>query len=384
MRMRSASLLGVLASLVAFVSLVAAAQDTGQYAGRLQAGLRRVQQPAGQSIASDMTPRGFLPLIARPPDPLPWIEPGNRKTSLSFFAQVYLASEGVDAAWTGNHATCDPGETSAAFREAVALHINYFRAMAGVPAVVQLSSEYNRKAQQAALMMSANEKLSHSPSTDWLCYTAEGAQAAGRSNLCLGRYGPAAITGYMYDPGDGNYAVGHRRWILYPQTQWMGSGDIPPVDDHRPANALWVFDEHMWEPRPETREEFVAWPPPGYVPYQVVFPRWSLAYAGADFSQATVTMRSAGHGIPVTVRPVVNGYGENTLVWEPELPTGSPPQGDTAYDVTVSQVQTSGGQRTFSYQVIVFDPGEQAIRAADLPQGLLNEPPARPGEGSSR
>lgn len=31
----------------------------------------------------------------------------------------------------------------------------------------------------------------------------------------------------------------------------------------------------------------------GYVPYTVVYPRWSFSYAGADFSAATVTMRRA-------------------------------------------------------------------------------------------
>jgi hypothetical protein len=109
-----------------------------------------------------------------------------------------------------------------------------------VPAVVQLDDVYSGKAQQAALMMSANGQLSHNPPPSWLCYTAEGAQAAGSSNLYLGRFGPAAITGYVYDAGSGNYAVGHRRWILYPQTQRMGTGDIPPVGGARSSNALWV------------------------------------------------------------------------------------------------------------------------------------------------
>lgn len=34
----------------------------------------------------------------------------------------------------------------------------------------------------------------------------------------------------------------------------------------------------------------MAWPPAGYVPYQVIYPRWSFAIAGANFSQAAVTM----------------------------------------------------------------------------------------------
>lgn len=65
--------------------------------------------------------------------------------------------------------------------------------MAGVPATVVLSGEFTAKAQKAALMMSVNRQLSHSPDSTWICYSAEGAEAAGKSNLYLGVYGPSAI-----------------------------------------------------------------------------------------------------------------------------------------------------------------------------------------------
>ncbi len=331
----------------------------------------------GENIAFTSTNFAFLPLIRREPETLPWIDPKDRQASLGYFNQVYRASEGIPIDWTGNHANCDPGVTSAAFRSAVQLRINYFRAMAGVPGIVQLSDEYNRKAQQAALMMSVNGKLSHSPPPSWLCYTAEGAEAAGSSNLYLGVYGPSAITGYMQDPGSDNYPVGHRRWILYPQTQWMGTGDIPPTSSYGPSNALWVFDENMWDPRPQTREDFVAWPPPGYVPYQVVFPRWSFAYANADFSGANVAMSTGGQPVPLSVQPVVNGYGENTLVWEPVLSIGAPVPADTAYDVIISGVEINGVPQDFAYQVILFDPGPLASVPVTIPLGQLNGPPLR-------
>jgi len=316
----------------------------------------------------------FLPFLVRQ-EPPPWIDPSDRQASLDYFNQTYRASIGVPIGWTGDHASCAAGETSSAFREAVRLRINYFRAMAGVPAVVQLSDEYNDKAQQAALMMSVNGHLSHNPPPTWQCYTQGGAQAAGSSNLYYGVYGSSAITGYIRDSGSSNYAVGHRRWILYPQTQWMGTGDIPPTGGYWSSNALWVFDENIWDPRPQTREAFVAWPPPGYVPYQVVFPRWSLSYDDADFSAATVVMSSGGQGIPLTVQPVVYGYGENTLVWEPALSFGSPLPGDTAYDVTVSGVEINGELRNFTYQVVIFDPGSLVEMFAGGQPGLLGEPP---------
>lgn len=301
----------------------------------------------------------YLPLILRDyASPLS-VNPQNRQESLNFYQQVYLASEGVGVSWTGDHAACDPGATHREFREAIARRINYFRAMAGVPGVVRLNDQYNTKAQAAALMMSANRSLSHSPPSSWACYTSDGAQGAGSSNLYLGVYGPDAITGYMRDPGSGNYFVGHRRWILYPQTREMGAGDIPPTV-YPAANALWVFDANIWEPRPQTREEFVAWPPPGYVPYPVVFARWSFAYAGADFSSATVTVDSGGSAVPISVSTPVDGFGENTLVWTPNnLSDGASwprPVTDTAYTVSLQNVIIGGQSRSFTYTVIVFDP----------------------------
>jgi hypothetical protein len=281
--------------------------------------------------------------------------PPERLASLNLYLQQYLAYTGIPIGWTGNHAACNRGDTNQQFRAAVLARINYFRTMAGLPSVT-LNSEYSQKAQAAALMMSVNRKLSHSPTSDWLCYSSDGAAAAGSSDLALGVMGWNAITVFVLEGG----VVGHRRWILYPQTQEMGTGDIPSAQGYPAANALWVFDSHMWEARPATRYEFVAWPPPTYVPYQVINNHWSFSYPDADFSSATVTMTSGGANIPVSLEAVVNGYGENTLVWIPAgLGSGSSwpkPQNDTIYTVNVRQVIVDGQSRNFAYSVIVFDP----------------------------
>jgi hypothetical protein len=301
----------------------------------------------------------YLPSIFNSVGPLS-VHPASRQESLDFYRNYYLGST-TSPGWTGNVSACNPGTTTKAFRDSVALRINYFRAMAGVPAKVTLFDEYNQKAQKAALMMSANHALSHNPPTSWICYTDQGHEAAGSSNLALGAYGSDALSLYMQDFGSSNYAAGHRRWILYPQTQNMGTGDIPGGSGYSAANDLWIFDSHMWDSRPVTREVFVAWPPPGYVPYLVVYQRWSFSYANADFTNAAVSMTENGMNVPITRYTPVNGYGENTLVWIRNGVSDSTPwprpSADTTYVVTLSNVVIGGIPKSFQYTVIVFDPG---------------------------
>ncbi|HEX6386869.1 MAG TPA: CAP domain-containing protein [Anaerolineae bacterium] len=302
-----------------------------------------------------LVPALYLPVVPSPP--ASWINTQDRAESQAFYLTQYRAFEGVDSGWTGHHGSCRRGATSTAFQDAVLRRINYFRAMAGIPPVSGFIDEYNRKAQEAALMMSVNNQLSHSPDSSWHCYTEDGREAAGSSNLAGGIDGAGAMSLYM-DDGSGNNPVGHRRWILYPQTQFMGTGDVPARDGHWASNALWVFDrDNMWRPRPDTREPFVAWPPPGYVPYQVVYPLWSFAYAGADFSGVAVTMTRDGAPVTIQVSDIVNGFGENTLVWEPDGYNNVAPGADVHYTIQVKNVLLNGVAHNFAYEVIVFDPG---------------------------
>ncbi len=316
------------------------------------------------------------------------IDPSSRQWSRAFYNSVYLASSSIVSGWTGDIAACSEGDTSAEFKNSVLVRINYFRAMAGVPSDISFSAGYNDKAQQAALMMSNNGDLDHAPPTSWTCYTADGAEAASRSNLSLGNYGWAAVDGQMRDNGAYNTAAGHRRWILYPQTEEMGTGDVPSSSGYYSANALWVMDGRYNSTRPATREGYVAWPPPGYVPYTVVSPRWSFSYPGADFSNASVSMSSNGSPRPVEIQPLASGYGENTIVWaadglDPDQWNARWPQPgeDTAYTVEITDVTIGGTPVDFSYDVTIIDP---ATSSDDEEYAVIDGPlyPA-PGQPTS-
>ncbi|HTI71420.1 MAG TPA: CAP domain-containing protein [Candidatus Limnocylindria bacterium] len=301
----------------------------------------------------------------------------QREQVRQFYLAVHAASDNVPVEWTGDVAAGNAGTTSDAFKDAVIRRVNFFRALAGVPTTVAWDAVYNRKAQKAALMMSANRALNHFPPANWIDYSDEGAEAAHNSNLSLGVLGPAAINSYMLDPGANNSAAGHRRWILYPNTQRMGTGDVPATGSLLSANALWVIDATAPTTRPATRDTFIQWPPPGYLPYTLIPGRWSFAVPNADFSSASVIMTRAGQPLNTTLEPLATGFGDNTLVW---IPTGLNPNAndhpnptnDLDYRVIVQGVKIGGQTRSFTNTVTVFDPARLGPDTVDTrPTGPL-------------
>jgi hypothetical protein len=139
----------------------------------------------------------------------------------------------------------------------------------------------------------------------------------------------------------------------------MGTGDVDGKGSTK-TNTLRVIGSRSGT-RPTVRDEFVAWPPPGFVPYDTVTPRWSFSYPWADFSSATVRMTENGRAITARKEEVKTGYGENTLVWIPGSYSHSSswrkPATDMHYEVTLENVRIAGVPRTFNYRVTVFEPG---------------------------
>ena len=287
----------------------------------------------------------------------------SREEMRQFYNAVYTASDGVLINSTSVVSNCAPGANSVAYQDAVARRINWFRAAAGMFASITLDSGNNTNDQAAALIMSANTNLSHFPPPSWSCYTSAGANAASNSNITIGSAGPDAITSYIWDFGAYNTEVGHRRWILFPQTQVMGTGDIPAQGTYYAANATWVFDANLFGPRPATTQPYVAWPPPGFIPYPLVYPQWSFALSNADLSAATVTMQSNGVNVVITNQPYAPGYGENAIVWVPanldatSYNTVFPFSGtDTVYSIVITNINAGLSTTGFAYTVTLFDP----------------------------
>lgn len=276
------------------------------------------------------------------------IETSDRAEVERQFLDEVVPALNAPIGWTGNAASCDAGSPSPEAQAATLTTINFVRGLAQLDPV-SFDPAYSAKAQQAALIMAANGDLNHQPPATWACWSQEGAEGAGSSNLCGGCSGANAIRVYMDDPGSSNTAVGHRRWIMRPQTATMGSGSTSDT------NALWVFGA---DDADASVPGWVPWPTAGYFPSPLEPEgRWSLSASDPNvtFSGAAVTVHDAmGAALPVDVHGQTEGYGSNTLVWEVsgvEIPINSDA---VSYTVRVSNIGGAGS--TYEYEVKLFSP----------------------------
>ncbi|MCB1173968.1 MAG: ankyrin repeat domain-containing protein [Leptospiraceae bacterium] len=283
------------------------------------------------------------------------IDNQNRHAVALFYKLHYEPYTKIPNQWTGDTRSCKIGRNSDAYQDATLKLLQYYRAMAGVPADVSFAEKYNAPARAAALIMESKNDLSHNPPANWPCYSAAGKKGAGSSNLCLGCVGPDAITAYVQDAGVPG--VGHREWALHPRQQVLGSGSS------KRAHALYVFGD--WRPESAVEKiQTVAWPPAGYAPYRFGldggYP-WSFQHHGksVDHSKASVRMSRAGKSITIKKESGNRGL----LVWYPVgLPRATyqnqynKPDKDVNITVTISNLMVDGQARTFTYTVSFIDP----------------------------
>jgi uncharacterized protein YkwD len=294
------------------------------------------------------------------------------RTSMEAVSRAYinsfLANYNVPTGWTGSTNGCVAGTTTAAFRQSEIALINYYRDLAGLAPVTE-NSAATAVAQQTALMMAAVPyyNLSHTPGSDWPCYTAEGAGGAAKANLgsssgTLG--GGQAIENYMSDEGEHNVSVGHRQWILFPPQSQFGVGHTNSTDALVWGNSngnAGMFGN----PRPDGG---VAWPPAGVLfPYENLpsSGRWSYSLPNYHFNSEQVSVTKNGQSIPIAIVHRETEYGvgyipDATLVWEmPAVSTTRPAAGASdIYRISVT------GQPT--YEVEVFSAAQVWIDSVSI------------------
>ena len=250
--------------------------------------------------------------------------------------------------WTGNPATCEVGELSDDAKDNALKLVNLYRFLAHMPAVVR-DSKLDAKAQKCALIMRANNKISHTPPKSWKCWNAEGAEAAKKSNLSTGP-GVRAVDRYMVDNGAHNAAsLGHRRWILSRSLDKIGVGSTATK-----SSCLWVIGG-----KGNAARKWVAWPPDGEVPLaafgqgggSIDQTGWSLQSDSVNFSKATIEVTVDGNKQPIQQRLLKGGYGSKyAIAWNPQ---GWKAQAGSTYHVKVK-----GSTADFEYDVKVLACGQ--------------------------
>lgn len=266
------------------------------------------------------------------------------------YNEVYLQASEFPEGWN-EPGKCKPGTLSAATLDARKQEINYFRKMAGLKPI-ELDPKMNHYAQAAAYLMLKNEALSHNPPTSWNCYSADAAKGAGSSNLGYG----GGIDSYMHDHGDNNTDVGHRMWILKSNTATMGYGGTSNT------NAIYVFGETRTL---DSLPVYVAWPPAGFCPAEIISDRWSISVPGvfANYAKATVTLTLDGQPIPLNYTERT-GYGEDGLVFEiSDYLAWEQKMLGKKVKVQVKGIEYENKIATFTYEVVLFNATDQNVVA---------------------
>ncbi|GAB3244226.1 hypothetical protein [Chitinimonas naiadis] len=123
-----------------------------------------------------------LPLFAATPAEPDAFEPGavagaragwrpdiSQREAVRLFYQVRYKASPASGYWRGSLADCQPGELLPSHRNAMLDRINWFRAMAGVPADLEEDLATSRKMQAAALAVAANGRIVHQIDGNWRC-----------------------------------------------------------------------------------------------------------------------------------------------------------------------------------------------------------------------
>ncbi len=277
------------------------------------------------------------------------IDVTNRQAVLDAYAFEFGRVE-PEMGFTGNIATCAPGTTSSAFQLSVLQRVNWYRMMAGLPNV-GYNTTHHAAAQAGTLISAAEGTLTHTPSANARCYTSLGYTGANSSNLALGLSGTRAIDAYIDDEGDNNTFVGHRRWILSRELRNVATGDTPqistPAKTYWASNALFVFDTQN---PVSARDGGVAWPPPGYVPAQAVYARWSYVLLGADFTNAQVTVTGPDGPVSTSIQSRSDFMGPG-IVFTPNIIRSR--VADKTYTVVISGI-TGAPSSTVTYSTTLI------------------------------
>lgn len=236
---------------------------------------------------------------------------------------------------TASGAECDPGTLKPGGITDTLVRINMFRWLEGLGPVSD-DPQYDSDAQACANLEAWWDFTStlspHMPPATTKCYTTAGGTTAGQSNVSWGAGGPSqTIDQYMEDDGN-ETTLGHRRWVVNPPLNPIGIGYWAKGGKYGDGSCLRVFSSKGTGPSPDWN----AVPPAGFAPIQMAqYKQWSFEGKLAGIAKATATVLRVEDNmpLPVTAMPLSQGYGQETLSFDP---MGWTVEAGKTYRVTIS------------------------------------------------
>jgi hypothetical protein len=271
---------------------------------------------------------------------------------------------------------CDAGMINAAQKDEALTRVNFLRQLCDLPEVVYDGSQ-DESLQAAALLMAVNNKLDHNPTAADECYSEEAAFGA-HGNLWMG----TASSYYEWAPSEmiddlvndlGVETLGHRLWLLNPfmKNTAFGRVDINTIINDKDyiltSSVVYVQNHSATGMTSNATTDFIAYPKnempsdvfslDWYHSFSVLVDKTNIWKNTADYSGATILVEDAS-GTPMTVTSIdymdpnpttMNGF-PNLIKWKV---VGL--QNDMQYKVTISNVKSSIGTKTYTYYFSVSD-----------------------------
>jgi uncharacterized protein YkwD len=265
--------------------------------------------------------------------------------------------------------SCDAGELKQSEKTLALDKLNAIRALHRL-APVSYDLQADIQTSKSALISVANAKLTHTPTTGDKCYTAEGKDGSGLSNLYIS-YSSAprtlasdsAIVGFLID--DGVASLGHRRWLLHP---FLSRTSFGRVDGAPLVSSQWSYVTGMSlkvigfpaADLSSSSVEYIAYPEGDY-PSAYFKHGWFMSFtvlanktssfangsSAVDFSGATVEVRDAGNALLAVSEQSTNysGFGiPNALQWK-----AAGTVNNVQYTVNVRAVKVGGVAKDYQY-----------------------------------
>ncbi|MBI5537289.1 MAG: hypothetical protein HY898_31495 [Deltaproteobacteria bacterium] len=247
--------------------------------------------------------------------------------------------------WTPGPNECDPGTLSQAGITDTLTRMAMFRWMVGLGPVSD-DPALNQMDMYCAAVSSWNPPGGgynpHQPDPSRKCYTPEGANGAGQSNIAWGSGHPAqAIDQFVQDNGN-ETTMGHRRWIFNPPLGPVGIGYYAGGGPYGNAECLAVFGQSGGGTTPT----WISFPPPGFSPVEIVSWMWTFHHSsGVSNATIKVTRQSDSADLAMTTMPLIQGFGNYPTIGF--NPSGWSPKAGDVYVVEVGGV----GSGTITYEV---------------------------------